>query len=106
LAPTSTVDLNTLTGAEIPIEQRSADEIRRGFGKLTAPANAPVWSPAFDVTPNELIAGIVTERGIHRPPYGESLAAAVAAAERERSERGAVGVGVARARAPSGGGDR
>ncbi|MEE9208085.1 MAG: hypothetical protein V3U67_06865, partial [Gemmatimonadota bacterium] len=55
----------------------------------------PVWSPAFDVTPNELIAGIVTERGIHRPPYGESLAAAVAAAERERSERGAVGVGAA-----------
>ena len=106
LAPTSTVDLTTPTGAEIPIEQRSADEIRRGFGKLTAPADAPVWSPAFDVTPNELIAGIVTERGIHRPPYGESLAAAVAAAERERSERGAVGVGAAPARAPSGGGDR
>ncbi|MCZ6825751.1 MAG: S-methyl-5-thioribose-1-phosphate isomerase [Gemmatimonadetes bacterium] len=106
LAPTSTVDLNTPTGVDIPIEQRSADEIRRGFGKLTAPADAPVWSPAFDVTPNELIAGIVTERGIHRPPYGESLAAAVAAAERERSERGTVGVGAAPARAPSGGGDR
>jgi len=102
LAPTSTVDLNTPTGAEIPIEQRSADEIRRGFGKLTAPADAPVWSPAFDVTPNELIAGIVTERGIHRPPYGESLAAAVSAAERERSESGAVGVGAAPARAPLG----
>ena len=102
LAPTSTVDLNTPTGAEIPIEQRSADEIRRGFGKLTAPADTPVWSPAFDVTPNELIAGIVTERGIHRPPYGESLAAAVAAAERERSETGAVGAGVAPARAPAG----
>lgn len=106
LAPTSTVDLSTPTGAEIPIEQRSADEIRRGFGKLTAPADAPVWSPAFDVTPNELIAGIVTERGIHRPPYGESLAAAVAATERERSERGTVGVGAAPARAPSGGDDR
>ncbi len=106
LAPTSTVDLSTPTGAEIPIEQRSADEIRRGFGKLTAPADAPVWSPAFDVTPNELIAGIVTERGIHRPPYGESLAAAVAAAERERSERGTVGVGAAPARAPSGGSNR
>ncbi len=106
LAPTSTVDLNTPTGAEIPIEQRSADEIRRGFGKLTAPTNAPIWSPAFDVTPNELIAGIVTEQGIHRPPYGESLAAAVAAAERERSEGGAVGVRAAPAGAPTGGGDR
>jgi len=104
LAPTSTVDLNTPTGADIPIEQRSAEEIRRGFGRLTAPADAPVWSPAFDVTPNELIAGIVTERGIHRPPYGESLPAAVTAAERERSERGAVGA--APASAPSGGGDR
>lgn len=102
LAPTSTVDLNTPTGADIPIEQRSADEIRRGFGKLTAPADASVWSPAFDVTPNELIAGIVTERGIHRPPYGESLAAAVAAAERERWERSAVGVGAAPTRASSG----
>ena len=102
LAPTSTVDINTPTGADIPIEQRSADEIRRGFGKLTAPADAPVWSPAFDVTPNELIAGIVTERGIHRPPYGESLAAAVAAAEHER---GAVGVGAAPAHARSGGGE-
>ena len=107
LAPTSTVDLNTPTGADIPIEQRNADEIRRGFGTLTAPADAPVWSPAFDVTPNELIAGIVTERGIHRPPYGESLAAAVDAAGHERSERGpdTVGVGAAPARAPSGGGE-
>jgi methylthioribose-1-phosphate isomerase len=89
LAPTSTVDLGTPTGADIPIEQRSADEIRRGFGKLTAPADAPVWSPAFDVTPNDLVAGIVTERGIHRRPYVDSLAEAVATAEGERAERGA-----------------
>ena len=89
LAPTSTVDLGTATGADIPIEQRNADEIRRGFGKLTAPADAPVWSPAFDVTPNDLVAGIVTEQGIHRPPYLDSLAKAVATAERERAERGA-----------------
>jgi methylthioribose-1-phosphate isomerase len=94
LAPTSTVDLHTPTGAEIPIEQRSADEIRQGFGKLTAPADAQVWSPAFDVTPNALVAGIVTEQGIHRPPYVESLAEAVAAAERSRasSPRGVQGV--------------
>ncbi len=88
LAPTSTVDLGTATGADIPIEQRSADEIRLGFGKLTAPADAPVWSPAFDVTPNGLVAGIVTEQGIHRPPYVDSLAEAVATAEGERAERG------------------
>jgi methylthioribose-1-phosphate isomerase len=88
LAPTSTVDLGTATGADIPIEQRSADEIRLGFGKLTAPAEAPVWSPAFDVTPCDLVAGIVTEQGIHRPPYLDSLAEAVVTAERVRAERG------------------
>jgi len=88
LAPTSTVDLGTATGADIPIEQRSADEIRQGFGKLTAPADALVWSPAFDVTPNDLVAGIVTEQGIHRAPYVDSLAGAVDTAERERAERG------------------
>ncbi len=88
LAPTSTIDLGTPTGADIPIEQRSADEIRQGFGRLTAPADATVWSPAFDVTPNQLVAGIITEQGIHRSPYVESLAAAVEAAERERAERG------------------
>ncbi len=86
LAPTSTVDLGTATGADIPIEQRSADEVRRGFGPLTAPEEAGVWSPAFDVTPAELIAGIVTEQGVHRTPFTESLAEAVARAEEERRE--------------------
>jgi methylthioribose-1-phosphate isomerase len=78
LAPTSTVDLDTPTGADIPIEHRSADEIRQGFGRVTTPAEADVWSPAFDVTPYDLVTGIVTEAGIHRPPYGPALAAAVA----------------------------
>ena len=73
LAPTSTVDLETATGADIPIEHRSAEEVRRGFGKVTAPDEADVWSPAFDVTPNELVSGIVTEWGTHRPPYGPAL---------------------------------
>lgn len=77
LAPTSTVDLDSATGAEIPIEHRSPDEVRKGFGKLTAPADVAVYSPAFDITPADLIAGIVTEWGIHRPPYGASLAEAV-----------------------------
>ncbi|MFV1986860.1 MAG: S-methyl-5-thioribose-1-phosphate isomerase [Gemmatimonadota bacterium] len=82
LAPTSTVDLHTPTGADIPIEHRSADEIRQGFGKVTAPAEADVWSPAFDVTPSDLVTGIVTEAGIHRAPYGPALAEAVRAASR------------------------
>ena len=85
LAPTSTVDLSTPTGADIPIEHRSPEEVRRGFGKLTAPEAAAVWSPAFDVTPAALITGIVTERGIHRPPYGPALAEAVATGRRGAS---------------------
>ncbi|WP_419859735.1 S-methyl-5-thioribose-1-phosphate isomerase [Candidatus Palauibacter sp.] len=84
LAPTSTVDLGSPTGGDIPIEHRDPDEVRRGFGPLLAPAAADVYSPAFDITPAELVTGIVTERGIHRPPYTESLAAAVCAAEAER----------------------
>ncbi|WP_419948429.1 S-methyl-5-thioribose-1-phosphate isomerase [Candidatus Palauibacter sp.] len=87
LAPTSTVDLGTPTGADIPIEHRDPDEVRRGFGPLLAPEEAGVYSPAFDITPAELVAGIVTERGIHRPPYVDSLAAAVAGAEEERRGR-------------------
>ncbi|MXX77434.1 MAG: S-methyl-5-thioribose-1-phosphate isomerase, partial [Gemmatimonadales bacterium] len=87
LAPTSTVDIGTPTGADIPIEHRDPDEIRRGFGPLLAPEEAGVYSPAFDITPRELVTGIVTERGIHRPPYTDSLAAAVRAAEAERRQR-------------------
>ncbi|MEX2284837.1 MAG: S-methyl-5-thioribose-1-phosphate isomerase [Gemmatimonadota bacterium] len=74
-APSSTIDLATLTGASIPIEERSAEEVRRGFGSLTAPEEARVYSPAFDVTPNELITAIITERGILRAPIGRQLAA-------------------------------
>lgn len=84
LAPTSTVDLATPTGSDIPIEHRSADEVRRGFGRPTAPPDSRVWSPAFDVTPAELVAGIVTEEGICRPPYSQSLAGAVRQAETRR----------------------
>ena len=69
-APTSTFDVATKTGADILIEQRSADEVRCGFGSLTAPADVPVYNPAFDVTPAELITAIISDRGIHRPPFG------------------------------------
>ncbi len=74
-APSSTIDLATPTGASIPIEERSAEEVRRGFGNLTAPADARVFSPAFDVTPNELITAIITERGVLRSPIGVQLTA-------------------------------
>jgi methylthioribose-1-phosphate isomerase len=68
-APTSTFDPATASGADIHIEQRSADEVRCGFGPLTAPADVDVYNPAFDVTPAELITAIVSDRGVHRPPF-------------------------------------
>ncbi len=68
-APSSTVDAGTADGSAIPIEHRDADEVRRGFGLLTAPADAPVFAPAFDITPASLIDAIITERGIFRPPF-------------------------------------
>lgn len=78
-APLSTFDFNIATGDQIPIELREAAEVTHGFGKQTAPDGAKVYSPAFDVTPADLITGIVTERGILRPPYRQSIAAAAGA---------------------------
>jgi methylthioribose-1-phosphate isomerase len=66
-APITTFDLEIESGADIPIEQRAAEEVTRGFGSQTAPAGATVYNPAFDVTPAELITAIVTDRGIIRP---------------------------------------
>ena len=74
-APFSTFDLSLDSGAGIPIEQRLAEEVTHGFGAATAPEGVQVYNPAFDVTPAELIAGIITERGILRPPYGDSIRA-------------------------------
>jgi methylthioribose-1-phosphate isomerase len=88
LAPTSTVDLATPTGTDIPIEHRDPEEIRRGFGRLTTPAETRVWSPAFDVTPAELVTSIVTEQGVVKPPFGPGLREAVEAARRENPEPG------------------
>jgi len=68
-APWSTIDPEIETGASIVIEERSAAEVRAVAGHATAPADSPVFNPAFDVTPAELISAIVTERGVHRPPY-------------------------------------
>jgi len=74
-APTSTLDFALGTGAEIPIEQRAAEEVTEGFGKLTAPEGVKVYSPAFDVTPAALVTAIITEKGVARAPYIESLQA-------------------------------
>jgi methylthioribose-1-phosphate isomerase len=72
-APLSTIDLNTPDGDHIPIEERSAKEVTHLKGAQLAPAGARIWNPGFDVTPHPFIAGIITERGIFRAPYTESL---------------------------------
>lgn len=77
-APTSSIDLATPTGADIPIEERPAHEVTEGFGRRTAPEGVAVYNPAFDVTPAELVTAIVTEHGIVRPPYPEGLKRVVA----------------------------
>jgi methylthioribose-1-phosphate isomerase len=74
-APLSTIDLDTPDGDRIPIEQRDAREITHFGPTRLAPEGADVWNPAFDVTPARLVAGIITERGVARPPYAESLRA-------------------------------
>ena len=79
-APTSSVDLATSTGADIVIEERSPDEVTSFRGVRIAPPDTQVRNPAFDVTPAELITGIVTEEGVIRPPFGPGLAAATGAA--------------------------
>jgi methylthioribose-1-phosphate isomerase len=66
-APSSTFDLTLPDGSGIPIEQRDPSEITHGFGRTTAPEGISVYNPAFDVTPADLIAGIITERGVIRP---------------------------------------
>ena len=75
-APLSTIDLKTPDGQHIPIEERNAKEVTHVGSSQLAPEGAQVWNPAFDVTPHHLIAGIITERGIFRAPYIESLARA------------------------------
>ncbi len=74
-APLSTFDPKMADGAHIPIEERPADEVTGYRGARWAPQGVSVRNPAFDVTPAELVSGIVTERGIASPPYRESLAA-------------------------------
>jgi len=72
-APSSTFDFTLTTGEEIPIEERAASEVRSLQGILIAPPLVPVFNPSFDITPASLLAGIITEYGILRAPYRESI---------------------------------
>ncbi len=86
-APSSTFDVSIEDGSGIPIEERSADEIRCGFGQETAPAGVQCYSPAFDVTPAGLITGIVTERGRIEPVTGPKIQDFFANGPCNRAER-------------------
>jgi methylthioribose-1-phosphate isomerase len=79
-APWSTIDLATPDGTAIPIEERSAREVTHVGATQVAPVGAKVRNPSFDVTPAKYITAIITERGVHRAPFGESLAAGAPAA--------------------------
>jgi len=78
VAPTSTIDLALKSGDEIPIEQRDPSEVTTPYGNPIVPETFNARNPAFDVTPHRYLSGIVTENGIARPPFTETLAKAVA----------------------------
>jgi methylthioribose-1-phosphate isomerase len=78
-APVSTIDPAIADGSFIPIEERPAEEVTHFQGRPVAPVGMRVANPSFDVTPAELIAGIITERGVLRPPFGPAIAALYAA---------------------------
>jgi methylthioribose-1-phosphate isomerase len=73
-APLSTIDRDTPTGNEIPIEERAGDEVTEVFGTMIAPESAPAANFAFDVTPHELVTAIITDAGVLEPPFTESIA--------------------------------
>lgn len=76
-APSTTFDMTLTSGDQIPIEQRADDEVTHGFGRQTAPDGTQVYNPAFDVTPAELIAAIVTEKGLIRPVTTENVVSVI-----------------------------
>jgi len=86
-APTSTVDLRASSGREIPIEERAPSEVTHLAGSRVAAEGVQVFNPAFDVTPSRYIAAIVTERGVARPPYEQTLAALLAGRENQPEAR-------------------
>jgi methylthioribose-1-phosphate isomerase len=72
-APISSIDFQLSSGVDIPIEERDPKEVTEGFGRRIAPHGVNVYSPAFDITPHELVTAIITEHGITRPPYDEAI---------------------------------
>jgi methylthioribose-1-phosphate isomerase len=72
-APTSSIDLNCPSGAEIPIEQRDPKEVSHIFGRSLAPKGIKIFNPAFDVTSQDLISAIITEKGIINPPFQQNI---------------------------------
>lgn len=75
-APLSTIDREMASGADIPIEERDAEEVVHAFGKRIAPQDTEALNIAFDVTPAELVAALITDAGVLQPPYGEAIASA------------------------------
>jgi len=71
--PTTSIDTACPSGKDIPIEQRDAKEVSHIFGKRLAPAGMTVFNPSFDVTSQELITAIITERGVIDPPYKKNI---------------------------------
>ena len=69
VAPISSIDVTLKRGRDIPIEERTPDEVRKILGKDIAPRNVKVYNPAFDITPAHLISAIVTDKGIIKPPF-------------------------------------
>lgn len=76
-APSSTIDTSMPSGDRIAIEERGKEEIINGFGRQVAPVESQVFAPAFDVTPGELISAIITEKGVLRKPYLQSIESSV-----------------------------
>jgi len=72
-APTATIDPATLQGDDIPIEERKPEEVTHSGNQRIAPDGVTVWNPAFDVVPFAFITGIITERGIIKPPFKENI---------------------------------
>ena len=85
-APISTIDLSLASGEQIPIEERDAREVTHVRDQQLAPDGVAVHNFAFDVTPNELIAAIITDRGVARAPYTESLKSFVTGASASASQ--------------------
>ena len=71
--PTSSIDIDCASGKDIPIEQRDPKEVSHIFGKAVAPKGTHVFNPAFDVTPQDLVTAIITEKGVINPPYQQNI---------------------------------